>query len=134
VAAARAAKQHFASAGYLEAFGYRFSGLNTFGSSHIGSLSLVGLRVYEIRSARFRQGLWFDHSIREGFSSLRLCNLRARWRRNYGLVFNVRVIIVQIRRQTLGIFVGEEFSADSGASCDRRGPADGVGFHMTPGS
>jgi len=35
VAAAGAAEQHLSAAGYLEAFGHRFSGFNAFGASHI---------------------------------------------------------------------------------------------------
>ena len=35
VAAACATEQHFSAAGYLEAFGYRFSGLNAYGASHM---------------------------------------------------------------------------------------------------
>ena len=37
MAPARAPEQHFASAGYLEAFAYRLFGLNAFGTSHTDS-------------------------------------------------------------------------------------------------
>src|SRR5436190_23823038 len=129
-----ASEQDFATSGYLEAFGHRFSGLIASRSSHIclfswfsaGALTRPGWVYY----SSFRvSSLTDDGRIRFGVGGFRNSRRRDnKRRRDYGLMLYARVICVQFCGHALRLFLFEKFGAGSGPAGHGGFPTDHVRF------
>jgi hypothetical protein len=103
---ARAAKQNLARGGYLESFGYRFSGLITSGSSHIYLLFWLSAGAVMRPGRVYVQVPAFLAVTQDDWiCAYRLCaqddrvwygtrRVRNGSRGDYGLMINVRVLFV----------------------------------------
>jgi len=89
------------------------------------------LCVYEIHSARIVGGEAFRRSIARRLGGLETDRLDSGRHRDYCLMVDVRVTLVQLCRQALGLFLLEELRPGPNSSGDAGFPMDSVRFHFT---
>lgn len=89
------------------------------------------LCVYEIHGARSVGGEAFRRSTARRLGELEAGRLGGGGRRGYGLMIDIRVTLVQLCRQALGLFLLEELGPRPDSSGDVGFPVDSVRFHNT---